>query len=77
MTEEGIQNASVDKIAAKVGMSKSSLYFFFKNKDEMLTKMVEREQEHVKGLLLERLKGFAGFPEQAYCYHDRQWPPTP
>lgn len=68
ITEEGVQNTTIDKIAAKVGMSKSSLYFFFKNKDEMLTKMVEREQQHLRRIVRERLDGLATFPERAYGF---------
>ena len=68
VTEEGFQHASIDKIAAKVGMSKSSLYFFFKNKDEMLSKMVEREQQHIKILLKDRIEKLSSFQERAYGF---------
>jgi AcrR family transcriptional regulator len=68
IAETGIKDASVDKIAAKIGLSKSSLYFYFKNRDEMLGRMIEREQAHVSALLKSRMQGIEGFPAKSFCY---------
>lgn len=45
VSEVGFENASVERIADRVGMTKSSLYFHFKNREDMLSRMVLREQE--------------------------------
>ena len=68
VAEVGLADASIDRIAAKVGMSKSSLYFYFQNKDEMLGRTIAREQEHMIGLVDEKVMPLDGFSRRSYAY---------
>jgi AcrR family transcriptional regulator len=68
ISEEGYINASVEKIAARIGIHKSSLYFYFKNRDDMLLKTIKREQEHFIDLTNARLKKLNDFSEQLYSF---------
>ena len=65
--ERGYENASVEKIAAYIGITKSSLYFYFKNKDDMLHKTIQREQNHFLNLVINRLSLYQSLPEKIYC----------
>ncbi len=67
VSREGLRNASVDKIAAQVGVSKSSLYFYFKNKDDLFRRMLEREKEYVTRIYADRFEHLPGFAERSYC----------
>lgn len=68
VAEEGIEQATVERIAGRAGISKSSLYFYFKNKDEMLTRMAAREHERFKELYDARIGLWNEPPEQLYCF---------
>jgi len=68
VAEEGIEQATVEKIAGRAGISKSSLYFYFKNKDEMLSRMAAREHERFKELYDARIALWSEPPEQLYCF---------
>jgi AcrR family transcriptional regulator len=68
VAEEGMLNATTDKIAKKVGITKSSLYFYFKDKDEMLNQMVRRQQERFIELFNEREKKYKKIEEKLLCY---------
>ena len=68
VSEVGLRDASLDRIAARIGMTKSSLYFYFKNKDDMLSRMLERERSHATAILKDRLAGQRGFPSRSYSY---------
>jgi AcrR family transcriptional regulator len=68
VSEEGLQKASLEKISSRIGISKSSLYFHFKNKNEMLSKMLSREIDSLFRLLQRRFKGLHSFSEKLYCY---------
>lgn len=67
VAEEGLWNTSTDKIAAKLGMSKSSLYFYFKNKNEMIYKSIVEQLEKMTDLYLEAKGSFDSFEEVLYC----------
>ncbi|MFO7850010.1 MAG: TetR/AcrR family transcriptional regulator [Spirochaetia bacterium] len=68
VAESGLWHASLEKIAQKAGMTKSSLYFYFENRNDMLWKMIDRERHHVGGLFLERSADFNRFEEKLYAY---------
>lgn len=67
VAEEGLWNTSTDKIAAKLGMSKSSLYFYFKNKNEMIYKSILDQLIKMNNLYLEARNSTSSFEEDVYC----------
>lgn len=67
VSEVGFEGATVEKIAERIGMTKSSLYFYFRNKDEMFGKVVEREKEHFSSLLRGRFQHLHSLPEKLYA----------
>ncbi len=68
VAEVGMQNATTDKIAKKIGITKSSLYFYFENKDEMLDEMVRRKQRQFLDLFKERKDRYNTPEEKLFCY---------
>ncbi len=46
---------------------KSSLYFYFDNKEQMIEDVVGSEKERLTELIIERITGFESFEEQLYC----------
>jgi AcrR family transcriptional regulator len=68
ISECGYVNASVEKIASRIGINKSSLYFYFKNKNDMLLKTIKREQEYFSNLLRPRLSGLSTFSQKLYAF---------
>ncbi len=68
VAEVGLFDATIERIAEKVGMSKSSLYFYFKNKDEMLAKMVHRLRMHFFDVLLARMEQFSAIEDRLYAF---------
>lgn len=67
IADKGIWNTTVDAIAEHLDMSKSSLYFYFDNKEQMIQDVVGSEREHLNGLILERIVKFESYEEQLYC----------
>jgi AcrR family transcriptional regulator len=68
VAEEGLWGASLEKIARRAGMSKSSLYFYFTNRDDMLWEIINRERHRLGEIFLERTGGIEGFEERLYGY---------
>lgn len=66
--DAGLEGATIDKIAASLNMSKSSLYFYFHNKDEMLSGAIESSQKHFIALLARKIAPLTSFPERSYAY---------
>ncbi len=66
IAEKGIWDTTVDAIADHLGMSKSSLYFYFDNKDQMIADVVDSERERLNELVVERITKFESFEEQLY-----------
>ncbi len=64
----GFGEATIERIADHLGISKSSLYFYFKNKNEMFSELLARENE----LFLSEYRGvrdsFTQPTEQLYAY---------
>lgn len=67
VAEVGFSGATVEKIAERIGMTKSSLYFYFRNKDDMFGKVVEREKAHFSQLMRSRLRYLETLPEKLYA----------
>ena len=67
VAEEGLAEATVEKIARRIGMTKSSLYFYFRNKDDMFGKAVEREKGHLSRLIEGRIRFLDGTSEKLYA----------
>ena len=68
VAEEGLWKASLEKIARKAGMSKSGLYFYFENRDDMLWRMIDRERHRLGRITQQRMAGVESFVEQLYVY---------
>lgn len=68
VAQNGLWKATVEAIAGRLGMSKSSLYFYFENRDQMLWEMIDRERHNLGRLVLERLKEIGTFEEKLYAY---------
>ncbi len=66
--EVGLWEASLEKIAARAGMGKSSLYAHFRNRSEMLWKMIDRERHTLGELFLQRAAKAATTEEKLYTY---------
>ena len=67
VADEGFTGATVEKIAERIGMTKSSLYFYFRNKDEMFGEVVEREKAHFASLAVQRLRFLETTQEKVYA----------
>jgi AcrR family transcriptional regulator len=67
VAKEGIFNASIDKIAKEAGMSKSNLYFYFKNKEDMFENMLVKEVTTLNELFQSRSRNYSSIEELIYC----------
>lgn len=52
----GYKKTTMDDLAKVLRKGKSSLYYYFKNKEELFEAVVEMEIEHLKMLLVSRIK---------------------
>lgn len=66
VAEMGIWNTSTDKIAQKLGMSKSSLYYYFNNKNEMINKMLRKEVLSIANIYCSKIEKLENFFEKLY-----------
>jgi len=64
--EQGIAHATIDRIAEKMGTAKSSLYFYFRNKGEMLEEMIKKESDTIIALCAARASRGKTIAEQLY-----------
>ncbi len=53
--EKGYENASMDAIAARAGLTKGGLYYHFKSKDDVLIKANERFMEPISKMINDAL----------------------
>ncbi len=67
IADKGIWNTTVDAIAEHLNMSKSSLYFYFDNKEQMIQDVIVSERERLNELIMERIIKFESYEEQLYC----------
>jgi AcrR family transcriptional regulator len=68
VTEQGFEQATVERIAERAGMSKSSLYFHFRNRAEMMSSMLVPEHERLMDLVDARASRFTDFGSQLYAF---------
>ncbi|WP_020613826.1 TetR/AcrR family transcriptional regulator [Sediminispirochaeta bajacaliforniensis] len=68
VAENGLWNTTVEKIAHRLGMSKSSLYFYFENRDEMLWRLIDRERQAFGALVIREIEPIGPFADQLYAY---------
>lgn len=73
IAEKGIWETTVEAIAERLSMRKSSLYFYFKNREEMITEVVQREIEQLTKLIVERVTQFQNYREQLYSVFFVTW----
>jgi len=66
--EQGFEQATVERIAERAGMSKSSLYFHFRNRAEMMSSMLVPEHERLMELVDSRVSRFTDFGSQLYAF---------
>lgn len=66
--EVGIREATIERIAEKLGMSKSSLYSHFRNKRSMFESLIREEQRFMLKILKENLASLPGFVERSYGF---------
>lgn len=64
--EYGIGGTTIRRIAEKMGGAKSSLYFYFDNKEEMLLELVRQETDTILQLFIKRSEIGKTFPEQLF-----------
>ena len=67
IADKGIWNTTVDAIAEHLKMSKSSLYFYFDNKEQMIQDVIGSERDRLNELIMERIVKFESYEEQFYC----------
>jgi AcrR family transcriptional regulator len=65
VAEAGPWNASMNMVARKSGLSKSSLYSHFKNKQDMMAQLFLTECERIIGFA-EQSKGFSSVPAEQF-----------
>ncbi|TVQ24761.1 MAG: TetR/AcrR family transcriptional regulator [Spirochaetaceae bacterium] len=65
VASEGIENATVQRIASRIGISPGSLYHYFANRSEMLEETMQQEQQAFLDLLKPRISSHRGTPIEA------------
>lgn len=50
IAERGIANTTIERIAERMGTAKSSLYFYYKNKEEMLSVLLQNHIRRIENL---------------------------
>jgi len=57
LSKNGFAKTTLDDIAGALGMKKSSLYYYYDNKEALINDVIKREQENYFKKLLEALTG--------------------
>jgi AcrR family transcriptional regulator len=69
VAEHGFGDASIDRIARRAGLTKSSLYFHFRDRGDMFARLLDRHQERLTAILASRARGVGGGTERRlYCF---------
>jgi AcrR family transcriptional regulator len=68
VAKEGLAGATTDKIAEEIGITKSSLYFHFKNKQDMLNEMLLDNQQKFMELFRQQTQVYSNVEEKIICY---------
>jgi AcrR family transcriptional regulator len=66
--EQGYGAATVERIAERIGITKSSLYHYFRNRDEMLAQVILRDQQHFASLARIRMQQIEHPEQQLYAF---------
>ncbi len=66
--EYGYAGATVDRIAGELGVTKSSLYHYFKNRNEMLSRMLIQIQEQFASLAALRFRQLRSDEDRLYGF---------
>lgn len=66
--EEGPEKASMKKIAARAGMTKSSLYYYFKNKEEMINNTLNKQTESFVNFYHDKVSSYTQLEEQIFTH---------
>jgi AcrR family transcriptional regulator len=64
--KHGLTGTTIEKIAEETGTAKSSLYWHYRTKHEMMSDLVTKETDAILGFCLDRLKFGNGLAEQLY-----------
>lgn len=64
--EFGIEGITVERISEKLNLAKSSLYSYFNNKEEYVSKMLSKEMRNMMDMLFEKMKFAKSIEEIAY-----------
>ncbi len=67
VAEDGMWNITIDKIAKKTKMAKSSLYLYFANKNEMIGNMIENEFKSLNDIFDSIINQYDNFYEKLYA----------
>ena len=70
--DKGLNNVTMEQIAANAGLSKSSLYNYFQNKDELLTKTVNKLVKEYRTFHRELLERYSSFEEKLVAHLELQ-----
>ena len=70
--DKGLNNVTMEQIAANAGLSKSSLYNYFQNKDELLTKTVNKLVKEYMTFHRELLERYNSFEEKLVAHLELQ-----
>ena len=68
VAEHGFAEASMERIARRAGLTKSSLYFHFRDRNAMFAGLLERHQRRVQEIFEDRARSCRGSGERLYCF---------
>ena len=68
VAEHGFAEASIERIARRAGPTKSSLYFHFRDRDDMFSHLLARHQERLHELFEARSTPCRSASERLYCF---------
>lgn len=66
LVEHGIQKTTLDDIARRAGMAKTSLYYYFKDKDEIIRAIIRRDMDDLLALMKSAVETSQA-PEDKMC----------
>ncbi len=62
----GLTNVTIEKIADELNMAKSSLYFYFDNKNQLIAKLIEKEFSLLNEIIFENISEAKTYSECIY-----------
>jgi AcrR family transcriptional regulator len=64
--KKGFPGTTIESIADELGLAKSSLYTYFKNKDELIVTLVEKELLYLAGVVIRKSDSIDSVDERGY-----------